>query len=121
MKIPVTQVIPEVKQLQALIMDSDHSSSSHNGKKSMLSPSTAGNTSANDESTVTLPSGDAVKDRCRERLENFKKQIKKTMPLSDQLDMRDPQMIAEYAQEVYQSMLDKEDDYVVDFEYLQKI
>lgn len=35
--------------------------------------------------------------------------------------MRDPQMIAEFAQEVYQSMLDKEPEYGVDFEYLSKI
>lgn len=77
--------------------------------------------SCNDESTTTLPSGDLVKDRCKDRIDNFKKQLKKTMPLSDQLDMRDPQMIAEFAQEVYQSMLDKEPEYMVDFEYLQKV
>lgn len=53
--------------------------------------------SSNDESTTTLPSGDAVKDRCKERMDTFKRQVKKTMPLSDQLDMRDPQMIAEFA------------------------
>lgn len=40
------------------------------------------------------------------------------MPLSDQLDMRDPQMIAEFAQEVYQSMIDMEPQYAVDYEYL---
>ena len=33
----------------------------------------------------------------REFVDNFKKQMKKTMPLSDQLDMRDPQSIAEFA------------------------
>lgn len=77
--------------------------------------------SSNDESTTTLPSGDLVKDRCKDRIDNFKKQLKKTMPLSDQLDMRDPQMIAEFAQEVYQSMLDKEPEYMVDFDYLQKV
>lgn len=65
-----------------------------------------------------MPTGDVVKDRCKERLENFKKQLKKSMPLSDQLDMRDPQQIAEFAQEVYQSMLDKEPLYSVDSDYL---
>lgn len=30
-------------------------------------------------------------------------------------------MIAEFAQEVYQSMLDKEPEYAVDFEYLSKV
>lgn len=49
--------------------------------------------SCNDESSV----GDAVREKCKDRIDNSKKQAKKTMPLSDQLDMRDPQMIAEFA------------------------
>ena len=61
---------------------------------------------------------DTVKDRCKERLDGFKKQMKKSMPLTDQLDMRDPQCIAEFAQEVYQSMIDKEEIYAVDPDYL---
>lgn len=43
------------------------------------------------------------------------------MPLSDQLDMRDPQAIAEYAQEVFQSMIEKEPLYQIDNEYLKKV
>ena len=35
--------------------------------------------------------------------------------------MRDPQSIAEYAQEVFQSMLDKEPLYQIDNEYLKKV
>lgn len=65
--------------------------------------------------------GDSVKDKCKDRLDEFKKQLKKTMPLTDQLDMRDPQCIAEFAQEVYQSMMDKEPLYAVDYEYLSKV
>ena len=61
---------------------------------------------------------DTVKERCKERLDGFKKQMKKSMPLTDQLDMRDPQCIAEFAQEVYQSMIDKEPIYAVDPDYL---
>ena len=81
-----------------------------------------GKTSSNDESTTTLMgSGDAIRDKCKERMDHFKKQVKRSMPLSDQLDMRDPQMIAEFAQEVYQSMIDKEPEYAVDYEYLSKI
>lgn len=71
---------------------------------------------------TTVPeSAEAVKEKCRQRLDEYKKQIKKTMPLSDQLDMRDPQCIAEFAQEVYLSMLDKEPQYLIDFEYLKKV
>jgi hypothetical protein len=61
---------------------------------------------------------ETVKERCKERLDGFKKQMKKSMPLTDQLDMRDPQCIAEFAQEVYQSMIDKEPIYAVDPDYL---
>lgn len=71
---------------------------------------------------TTVPeSAEVVKEKCRQRLDEYKKQIKKTMPLSDQLDMRDPQCIAEFAQEVYLSMLDKEPQYLIDFEYLKKV
>lgn len=71
---------------------------------------------------TTVPeSAEAVKEKCRQRLDEYKKQIKKTMPLSDQLDMRDPQCIAEFAQEVYLSMLEKEPQYLIDFEYLKKV
>lgn len=40
--------------------------------------------------TTVSESAEAVKEKCRQRLDEYKKQIKKTMPLSDQLDMRDP-------------------------------
>jgi hypothetical protein len=43
--------------------------------------------SCNDESSV---GEGAVREKCKERMDAFKKQVKKTMPLSDQLDMRDP-------------------------------
>ena len=42
------------------------------------------------------------------------------MVLCDQLDMRDPQSVAEYAQEVYQSMRDLEPFYKIDHEYIYK-
>lgn len=51
--------------------------------------------------TTVAETAEQVKEKCRQRLEEYKKQIKKTMPLSDQLDMRDPQCIAEFAQEVF--------------------
>lgn len=59
-------------------------------------PSTLGTMSPNDESS-SANGVDAVALKCKERLDNCKKQLKKTLPLSDQLDMRDPQNIAEFA------------------------
>jgi hypothetical protein len=61
-----------------------------------------------------------VKEDCRQRIEEYKRSIKKTMALSDQLDMRDPQCIAEFAHEIYQSMRDLEPLYQIDNQYLQK-
>lgn len=43
------------------------------------------------------------------------------MVLSDQLDMRDPQSIAEYAQEIFESMKELEPYYKIDNEYLSKV
>ena len=88
--IQVVNHIPEVKHLQPIIMESVASPSTATATKSLMSPSTAGNTSANDETTEIKQTGDIVKDRCKDRLDAFKKDLKKTMPLSDQLDMRDP-------------------------------
>ena len=54
-------------------------------------------------------------------MENFKRDVKKLMPLSDQLNMRDPQNLSDLAQDVYISMLSDEKEFCVDNEYLRKI
>jgi hypothetical protein len=66
-------------------------------------------------------SAEQVKEKCQERIANYKKTIKKNLPLCDQLDMRDPQAIAEYSQEVFESLKEKEMYYQIDNEYLKKI
>lgn len=57
----------------------------------------------------------------KERLAQYKKTVLKDMVLSDKLDMRDPQSIAEYAQEIYESMKTLEPHYKIDSEYLSKV
>jgi hypothetical protein len=42
-----------------------------------------------------------IRERCKDRIDGYRRDVKREMPLSDQLDMRDPQCIAEYAQEVF--------------------
>lgn len=64
-----------------------------------------------DVSMTPVTIADPVKDRVKERLDQFKRDLKKQIPLGDYLDMRDPQCIAELAQEVYQSMIEKEKYY----------
>lgn len=49
-------------------------------RKSILSPSTIGTMSCNDESSLGET---AVREKCKDRMDSFKKQVKKTMPLSD--------------------------------------
>jgi hypothetical protein len=55
-----------------------------------------------------------VKEKCKLRLDEFKKSIKKNMALCDQLDMRDPQCVAEFAHEIYLSMREQEPLYQID-------
>jgi hypothetical protein len=49
----------------------------------------------------TKKSAEEVKQVCTERLTKYRKEMLKRMVLSDQLDYRDPQQAAEYAQEIY--------------------
>jgi hypothetical protein len=80
--------------------------------------STGASPSDNKEKEETV---EQLKDKCRDRIDQYKRSIKKNMPLCDQLDMRDPQMIAEFAQEVFLSMIEKEDQYRIDHEYIKKV
>lgn len=43
----------------------------------------------------------SLADQCQEKLQNYRKEIMKGMALNDKLDMRDPQSVAEYAQDIY--------------------
>lgn len=56
---------------------------------------------------------------CKERLALKRKEMLKTMILADQLDVRDPQCIADHAQDVYNSMIAMEEKYLVDPSYLK--
>ena len=49
------------------------------------------------------------------------KDQKKKLPLNDQLEYRDPQVLAEYSPDIYKSMLREEVKYMVDPNYLQKV
>lgn len=54
-------------------------------------------------SSSDLPkeTSEEIQKKCRDRIEEYKSQIKKKMCFRDKLDMRDPQMLAEFAQEVF--------------------
>ena len=63
----------------------------------------------------------SVAERCKDRLTNARKQTLRKMILSDQLDMRDPQSGAEYAEDIYKTMKEQEIEYRVDASYLTKV
>ena len=51
----------------------------------------------------------------------YRRTISKGMVFSDQLDMRDPQMVSELATEIYQNMRKEEVSTKVDADYLSKV
>lgn len=41
-------------------------------------------------SSIVKETAEQIREKCKERMDNYRKDTKKEMPLSDQLDMRDP-------------------------------
>lgn len=56
-----------------------------------------------------------------ERKQKYKRDQMKTLPLSDQLDYRNPQVLSEFSTQIYQTMLKDEVKNMVDPNYLQKV
>ena len=79
---------------QAVSVNTTEASEISSGKSSIEKKSKQSPVSATQKA-------EKVRDECKERLAQYRKTCFKSMVLSDQLDMRDPQMIAEYAQEIY--------------------
>lgn len=57
----------------------------------------------------------------KERLVNLRKSMVKKMNFVDQLDMRNPQMVSEYASEIYANMKKTEKEFLVSPDYLTKV
>ena len=51
----------------------------------------------------------------------FRRTLSKGMSFADQLDMRNPQMVTEMAQDIYRNMRRDEAALKVDADYLQKV
>lgn len=47
----------------------------------------------------------SVQEIFKDRVQAWKKNIMKSMTLSDKLDFRDPQNVSEFTQEIYQNMI----------------
>ena len=57
----------------------------------------------------------------KQRIVQYRRTISKSMVFSDQLEMRDPQMVAELATDIYQNMRKLESNLKVDADYLSKV
>ena len=57
----------------------------------------------------------------KERLVHYRKQLSKKMVFADQLDLRDPQMVSEFAFDIYLNMKEVERLNIVSPDYLHKV
>ena len=71
--------------------------------------------------TMAQNNNSSVSEVFKQRLVNYRRQISKNMVFSDQLELRDPQMVAELATEVYKNMRTIETKLKVDANYLTKV
>ena len=64
---------------------------------------------------------ESVSEIFKQRLTAYRKQISKNMVFTDQLEIRDPQMVAELATDIYKNIRIEENFMKVDAEYLNKV
>jgi ribosomal protein S18 len=79
------------------------------------------NSSASSEFKRCDNSKKSVAEIFAERKQKYKRDQMKTLPLSDQLDYRNPQVLSEFSTQIYQTMLKDEVKHMVDPNYLQKV
>ena len=70
---------------------------------------------------MNLESNKSVAQIFKERCAEMKKEIMPKLTLGDQLDFRDPQMLSEYANDIYLVMRKEEVAAMVPPDYLQKV
>lgn len=67
------------------------------------------------------PAKEPVAEVFKQRLVSHRRQLSKSMVFSDQLEIRDPQMVAELASDIYRNMRKTETLLKVDPDYLNKV
>ena len=92
-------------------------SEAEESKASTKTPATA----ASIRSKKQSESNESVSEIFKQRLAQFKRTISKGMNFADQLEMRNPQMVTEMAQDIYKNMRAVETALKVDVDYLQKV
>ena len=79
---------------------------------------------SSDDEEEPLKEGDhqgKVKKTFRDRLRKNRREIKKNMPISDQIDFNDPQNVSEFQQNAYECMRRDEVHGMFDPEYISKV
>jgi hypothetical protein len=79
---------------------------------------------SSDDDDEPLKEGDhqgRVKKQFRDRMRQYRRQSKKEMPMSDQLDFADPQNVSEFQQAAYENMRLAEVDTMFDCDYISKV
>jgi len=109
---------PEVQQLKVFEDDSevDHVENSHNATSQDLSELHASSVQAS-----KIIKTEAANETFKERIAQYKKQLSKQLIFSDSLDMRNPQMVAEMAPQIYNTMREQEIQFQVEPDYLSKV
>lgn len=105
--------VEEVKTSQFIPVTTEEESSKEAASDMVLSE----DDSTNEKSKNKLP----VAEEFKQRIASFRKRICKTMVFSDQLDIRDPQMVAELATDIYKNIRKEEAEKQIDVDYLSRI
>lgn len=58
---------------------------------------------------------------CTERMQQYRKDLLKGLTVCDKLDIRDPQLVSEFAQDAYKSMRQEEITHKIDPNYLKEV
>lgn len=93
------------------VVEEENSLDSHNAKSEDLSEMT--------KQREQKPS--EVSETFKERLQVYKKSLMKGMSFTDQLDMRDPQCVTEFAHDIFSNMRRLEQGYQLQPDYLSKV
>lgn len=109
-----SQRVQESAQESSLIKCMKIQSSNDTKKRDLSKESSA------DESSQ-LDSKRDISSVFKERMVNHRKKLSKKMVFADQLDLRDPQMVSEFACDIYLNMKRIERENAVDANYLTKV
>ncbi len=73
------------------------------------------------DASMKIASNKSTESIFKERLVSYRKQLSKNMVFADQLDLRDPQMVSEFACDIYTNMKKIEKENFINPDYLSTV